>query len=158
MAFPLRNVRTDESGDRLCRRPRTAWIWQLSRVLAMPAIGITGIGLLVAAAAGNIRLPDHVSRILPRSIRNAFSASYVNPVQMQSVTEAVRRAGPPSSDVAGQPRTFGIGSSEEDVRRLQGSPGRVQGSTWFYGRSQVHFVSGRVVAWTHSSSSPLRVR
>jgi hypothetical protein len=118
MSFPSRNLRADESGDGPSRRPRTAWTWEVSHLLAISSLGITGIGLVVAAAAGHFHLSDNLADAVPRSIRDAFSMTpHIDPVQVpEGVTQGLRRAVPAPANAAGQPRTFGVGSSEDEVR------------------------------------------
>ncbi len=52
---------------------------------------------------------------------------------------------PPLMQSAPQPNSFTIGSSSAEVLRIQGKPSRVQGQTWFYGLSEIHFRNG--VVW-----------
>ncbi len=53
---------------------------------------------------------------------------------------------------------FSYGASKEDVLAIQGRPTRVEGETWYYGRSRIHFDDGVVVNWEIDLSHPLRIR
>jgi hypothetical protein len=50
---------------------------------------------------------------------------------------------------------FTIGSSRQDVLRIQGTPSRVTEDTWHYGRSKVFFENGKVSGWKESPGDPL---
>jgi hypothetical protein len=52
---------------------------------------------------------------------------------------------------------FRIGSTQQQVRAVQGAPTAVNGSVWRYGRSEVHFIGGRVAGWKTSPEHPLKV-
>lgn len=52
---------------------------------------------------------------------------------------------------------FSLGSSQAEVLRIQGPPTRVQGQTWIYGFSEVHFKDGKVSRYNNSDGT-LRVR
>ena len=53
---------------------------------------------------------------------------------------------------------FGFGSSIGEVYSAQGIPTRVDGNTWYYGKSRIVFKDGVVIRWVESSSDPLNVR
>lgn len=50
---------------------------------------------------------------------------------------------------------FTIGSSRQDVLRIQGTPSRITEDVWHYGRSKVFFENGRVSGWKESPGDPL---
>lgn len=53
---------------------------------------------------------------------------------------------------------FGVGSTKDEVREVQGAP-VVEGATvWDYGLSRVYFEDNRVARWEESPVQPLRVR
>ncbi|MGC9195626.1 MAG: J domain-containing protein [Syntrophobacteraceae bacterium] len=52
---------------------------------------------------------------------------------------------------------FTLGSSRTEVLHIQGPPTRIQGSTWIYGVSAVHFNNGRVGGYNNFDGS-LRVK
>ena len=52
---------------------------------------------------------------------------------------------------------FTYGTSISQVISIQGAPDRVKGSIWFYGKSEVHFVEGKVSYWFRSADFPLKV-
>lgn len=55
-------------------------------------------------------------------------------------------------------RDFGIGSTKEEVRSLQGAPVIESESVWDYGLSKVYFENGRVAGWSNSPMRPLKLR
>ena len=54
-------------------------------------------------------------------------------------------------------RLFGIGSTKDEVRAIQGTPAAETGNVWYYGNSKVIFEHGYVVHWEESPMQPLRV-
>ena len=50
---------------------------------------------------------------------------------------------------------FTVGSTMSKVHELQGIPTRMEGQTWYYGDSKVHFVDGLVASWESSPNNPL---
>ena len=57
-----------------------------------------------------------------------------------------------------RPEFFTIGSTKDEVLRVQGSPRRFDDDRWEYGYSYVEFdENGRVVDWYDSGHRPLRV-
>ncbi len=53
----------------------------------------------------------------------------------------------PSKAPLDRAETFGLGSTERDVLRVQGSPDRRSAGRWTYGLSEVRFQDGRVVGY-----------
>ncbi len=53
---------------------------------------------------------------------------------------------------------FTIGSSLGEVYSIQGIPTKTEGDIWYYGKSKVYFVEGKVRRWEESPDSPLRVK
>jgi curved DNA-binding protein CbpA len=53
---------------------------------------------------------------------------------------------------------FTVGSTRNDVIRVQGTPDRMTGNVFGYGLSEVYFKNGRVESWRTDPSSPLRAR
>ena len=51
---------------------------------------------------------------------------------------------------------FTYGSTLADVALIQGPPDRMEGNTWFYGESEVHFVDGVVDYWYRTANKPLK--
>ncbi len=48
---------------------------------------------------------------------------------------------------------FTIGSTSSEVLRIQGKPSRIQGQTWFYGLSEIHFRNGLVSRFNNFDGS-----
>lgn len=53
---------------------------------------------------------------------------------------------------------FTVGSSKDDVLRVQGTPDEVSDSMWRYGSSRVFFAKDRVTRWNVFPLSPLKVK
>jgi hypothetical protein len=53
---------------------------------------------------------------------------------------------------------FTVGSTKNDVIRIQDPPNKVLGNVFVYGFSRVYFENGRVQSWQLDSSSPLKAR
>jgi len=53
---------------------------------------------------------------------------------------------------------FTVGSSKDDVLRVQGTPDEISESMWRYGSSRVFFAKGRVTRWNVFPLSPLNVK
>jgi curved DNA-binding protein CbpA len=53
-------------------------------------------------------------------------------------------------------RSFGLGSTKNEVLAVQGTPTMFSQSTFGYGRSEVYFQYGKVVGWKDDPATPLR--
>ena len=53
---------------------------------------------------------------------------------------------------------FTVGSSKDDVLRVQGTPDEISESMWRYGGSSVFFAKDRVTRWNVWPGSPLKVK
>ncbi len=53
---------------------------------------------------------------------------------------------------------FTVGSTKNDVVRVQGTPSSLTGNVFRYGLSEVYFKNGRVESWHIDPSSPLKAR
>ncbi len=53
---------------------------------------------------------------------------------------------------------FTVGSTKDDVLRIQGTPKGTAGNIFRYGLSEVYFKNGRVESWRADPSSPLKAR
>jgi len=51
---------------------------------------------------------------------------------------------------------FGVGSTKQEVRDIQGAPAVETETTWYYGKSKVFFKNGKVTRWEESPIQPLR--
>jgi len=63
---------------------------------------------------------------------------------------------PPSS--SRDRKSFGVGSTKEEVLAAQGSPDSSGANLWRYGDSEVYFLADRVVGWRNTSGNRLRLR
>lgn len=64
----------------------------------------------------------------------------------------------PSSVDAASSSYFTLGSTKDEVLRVQGTPSQIGDYEWGYGLSTVQFRDGRVVSWTTYSVNPLRAK
>ncbi|MFK5950594.1 MAG: J domain-containing protein, partial [Methylococcales bacterium] len=53
---------------------------------------------------------------------------------------------------------FTNGSSIAEVIDIMGVPSRIDGDTWFYGESEIHFNGGEVIYWVRDTKTPLKAR
>jgi len=53
---------------------------------------------------------------------------------------------------------FTYGSTIGKVILTQGAPDRVEENIWYYGKSEIHFVKGKVVNWVRTVNNPLKAR
>jgi hypothetical protein len=53
---------------------------------------------------------------------------------------------------------FTVGSTRDDVIRVQGTPDKVTAGVFGYGLSQVYFRNGRVNSWHSDPGTPLKAR
>jgi hypothetical protein len=53
---------------------------------------------------------------------------------------------------------FTVGSTKNDVVRVQGAPSSLTGNVFRYGLSEIYFKNGRVESWHIDPSSPLKAR
>ncbi len=67
------------------------------------------------------------------------------------------RMGPPEGPPVAADQWFSLGSTQDEVLRVQGTPTRVEGSKWYYGFSEVSFRNGRVDGFDNYFGS-LKVR
>ncbi len=51
---------------------------------------------------------------------------------------------------------FSYGSSITEVITVQGPPDKTNGNIWYYGKSEVHFIDGKVSYWFRSADRPLK--
>lgn len=63
----------------------------------------------------------------------------------------------PDQPVLSGERQFGMGSTKEQVREVQGVPVTATETVWDYGPSRVYFEHNRVVRWETSPLQPLHV-
>lgn len=54
-------------------------------------------------------------------------------------------------------RLFGVGSTKDEVRAIQGAPVAETANVWYYGPSKIYFEHDSVVRWEESPMQPLRV-
>ena len=53
---------------------------------------------------------------------------------------------------------FSYGATLSEVASIQGTPDRIEGNIWYYGKSEVHFREGKVVRWIRTAKKPLNAQ
>jgi hypothetical protein len=53
---------------------------------------------------------------------------------------------------------FTVGSTKDDVLRVQGTPDKMTAGVFSYGPSEVYFRNGRVDSWHADPGTPLKAR
>jgi hypothetical protein len=125
------------------------------------AIVLVLLFLLVVGLRQSSSIGKAMDKMLPEAVVQWFdgesgSSSPGRGSASRAVESVSRALGP--VDPSKPPEGFGVGSSEEEVRAIQGTPSRMAPGVWHYGESEVQFVGGRVVAWRDSKRNPLRIR
>jgi outer membrane protein assembly factor BamE (lipoprotein component of BamABCDE complex) len=64
----------------------------------------------------------------------------------------------PDASFVTVPPYFTVGSTKDEVLRVQGTPSRLAERVWDYGHSRVYFADGRVSRWHEWRGSPLKAR
>ncbi len=131
-------------------------LWELSHALAV----ITGIIVLAVVLVVAFSRSWHLKESLDAIIPDRWFSSLAESKVPEHVEELRERAAedlrkPPGS---AERKRFGIGTTKDQVRAIQGNPDQATDTTWRYGASEVYFVQDRVVGWRVSSSSPLYLR
>jgi len=84
-----------------------------------------------------------VSPSVPEAVPGA-TAPTTEPGSLSPASPSPREEAPPF---------FTLGSSREEVLRVQGPPGRIHGQTWVYSLSEVHFKEGHVSRYDNFDGS-----
>jgi hypothetical protein len=154
------------------RRPRresdvpppgdSARLWDAS----IAAAKVSG-GMVLALAIFSLpHLDLHIGRLLgamvPEPVVRFFASNddLVDPSKVRAIATLVEDdfQRPDSVAAANNRKTFGLGSSKQDVVSAQGQPVGSETDLWRYGDSEVYFVAGRVVGWHNAPSDPLKLR
>jgi hypothetical protein len=83
----------------------------------------------------------------------AWSVSSMNPLSVKMLVSDDTAA-----NAARARGTFTVGSTQDEVLALQGTPTKFSKFEWNYGFSAIRFQGGKVVSWRTSPMSPLIVR
>lgn len=115
---------------RVLNFPVSKWL-----IFAIPAgVVVLAVGLLLAAYSGSDS--DEMQKFEVEDAALSMAAADSIPIKRS---------------------VFTFGDDWKQVLDVQGDPSEVVGDTWFYGKSQVVFEHGRVVAWSQHDDNPLRV-
>jgi len=92
---------------------------------------------------------------LPNAIRNQAVSSTADPVIIENQITA---SSPDTTNDVNQAATklyFTYGSNVGEVHAAQGTPARIEGDIWYYGKSEIHFSNGKVIYWLADLENPL---
>ena len=108
--------------------------------------------VIIAAAVVTILLRGlpHIENKMPTTFslkESEVQASYAKKPETESKIRKTKKAR----------ATFSYGAGIGEVISKQGAPDTVEGNTWFYGKSKINFINGRVSSWTHDPDDPLNV-
>ncbi len=67
----------------------------------------------------------------------------------------LRTGTPTPKNAASKPKGFTVGSTASEVLEAQGPPLELTDNVWKYGKSEVYFKAGKVVAWRSAEEYPL---
>ena len=147
--------------------PLDSHLWQLSRSLAdVGLVFLLGTVLLALIASGS-SVGRTVARWIPEPVRSFLQSEEMKPADWG--TTRTPKLALAAGEATASPRavhrshsrpaaSFGIGSTEEEIRAIQGAPTAVTDNVWKYGKSEVYFLNGRVVSWVNDPANPLHVR
>lgn len=142
---------------------------------AIIAIVIVGAGIWIVSRYGYLVVAKSTTSVLPKySIPDQTKSSALQGPQGPNtiakstqragiVTSTKREASPGSSLLVYPPDDpqvpyFTVGSTKDDVVRVQGAPTRSTNTRLSYGLSEVYLKDGRVQSWKMNPSSPLKAR
>ena len=101
---------------------------------------------------GQIRTDTPVTNDSSRSPEKNAARAHTNTASSDRASLIVYPAEDP------QVPYFTVGSTRNDVMRVQGAPDKVAGNVFEYGLSKVYFENGRVESWHADPGSPLKAR
>jgi hypothetical protein len=143
--------------------------------LAVTLAVLLAVGISIYFRLGRIASPvtdDSRTQTKSGTAGPLGQESKQNQVTNNSANPAEKKATPARENVAASERAslvvypeedpqvpyFTVGSTKDDVLRIQGAPSRIAGNVFRYGLSEVHFKNGRVESWYTDPSSPLKAR
>ena len=136
--------------------------WDLSIVLAQISAAVVLACLLLSLPRLDLHIAKPLEATLPESVSHFFNsdAAIADPARVRTMEsraeEDFQQLAPANG--SSDRKTFGMGSTKEEVMAAQGSPSGSGGNLWRYGDSEVYFVANRVVGWRDARSHPLRLR
>ncbi|HEY7333313.1 MAG TPA: hypothetical protein VH639_00420 [Bryobacteraceae bacterium] len=140
----------------------SARLWDAS----IAAAKVSG-GLVLAFAMVSLpHLDLHIGRFLaamaPEPVVRFFTSNddIVDPSKVRAIASRVEDGfeRPDSIAAPNSRKTFGLGSSKQDVAAAQGQPVNSGSDIWRYGDSEVYFVAGHVIGWRDAPRDPLKLR
>ncbi|MGE5646234.1 MAG: hypothetical protein ACM336_10625 [Acidobacteriota bacterium] len=137
--------------------------WGFSHALADVGLIVFAAGCLLLLAGANGEVRHKILELLPAPVQAFWRSQTSEPVQVIPAVEpqTMKKLGkilPEPGRTGSRPaaRRFGVGSTAEEVRAIQGAPSSESEGVWTYGKSEVRFVNGRVVSWRSDPADPLR--
>ena len=143
--------------------------WEFSLAVGRVALGLVCLALIVTVVRHIPSVSDSLVKVLPQPIADFLRDEKRTPPPQGNKIEELRsrvtgsvfddsKSARTEARSRSDPRSFGMGSTKEDVAALQGTPTRRTDSTWVYGESEVYFAGDRVIGWRNSTANPLRVQ
>jgi hypothetical protein len=130
----------------------SGWRWVIAAITIVVVVLVAVPELLeppdVTPFNRDLGAPPQVALPLPAARR---------PMPAEDGRPAAREASVQPSGATAAPTVIRIGSSMDDVLRIQGAPTLQEEDVWQYGPSFVRFHDGRVRDWHSSPLQPLRV-
>jgi len=131
--------------------------WCLAAALAkVSLVVVIGVSLLLLSGQ-NWHIGGAIDALIPDKFVKSLAADDA-PRRIEAVEQKLGTDWGKVRSSARSPKTFGLGSTRQGVRAVQGIPDRESDSTWWYGDSEVYFAAGRVIGWKAASGSPLKAR
>jgi hypothetical protein len=135
-------------------RPRHAWVLYLGVAVAAVLFVLPYIPIpppTQQSQSSSPRQTNVFDQFDPPRVASPRPSSVLEPINRVATAPTpieIRRA-EPVSELGPQSRYFTIGSTKNDVLRIQGSPDRFTDTTFSYGSSDVRFEADRVVSWSN---------
>ncbi len=172
MPQALRKRRTQHFEDWFPLHSQISWIsarfWSVSEALGAVGLVILVCALFLLVLTGRLPVGRVVMWIVPDRLVEFVADKLTVPDEpdpanrrntLERIGSALGAKEPQGSGRAGQrSQSFAVGSTKDEVRRIQGTPSKATDSVWYYGRSEVYFVGDRVVGWSAAPGDPLKVR
>jgi len=157
------SLRLQRKPRRLQRRLASLLFWDVSVVLAQMSLAVVLACLCLSIPRLDLHIGKRFQAILPESVSHFFSsdAAIADPATIDTMESRAKedfQQLTPANSSSSDRKTFGTGSSKQEVLAAQGSPSSSGGNLWRYGDSEVYFLADRVVGWRNAPGHPLKLR